>query len=158
MKLINGFSRHANDQKKESTEASTNKVHPDVVACHIAGSTSTSLKVTVFYSNRCIFVWDATNPKKVGKYRSFQAHGNCIWAVDVLPSNISSKYPEGTFVTCSTDGSIRFWNLDLPAGTPSTNVYSKELIECISGLGALSKELKFDIISMPKNNYFALEI
>jgi WD40 repeat protein len=86
-----------------------------------------------------MFIWDIKNVKKIGKYRSSLAHSACIWDVDICPDAdmvendpIGQAFPAGTFVTCSADNTVRFWNLD--GATPSDgqrNVFSKELVRTI---------------------------
>lgn len=53
----------------------------------------------------------------------------------MIPTNSSSKhvFPEGTFVTCSADNTIRFWNVHAASSAPATlrNVFSKELLRVL---------------------------
>ena len=43
----------------------------------------THKKVTTVYNDHSMYVWDVTNPKKVGKTRSYMYHSACIWGVEV---------------------------------------------------------------------------
>jgi WD40 repeat protein len=71
--------------------------------------------------------------------RSFLAHSTCIWDVDILPLHQGAPVPAGTFVTCSADNTIRFWNLDqnvesqlnLRASIAQQNVFCRELLHLI---------------------------
>lgn len=55
---------------------------------------------------------------QIGRYRTFLPHSSCIWDVVSLPDRFHStcvnSVPRGeSFATCSADGSIRLWHLDL---------------------------------------------
>jgi hypothetical protein len=54
--------------------------YPDAVALTYDESTA---KVTVIYSDRSLYMWDIKNMNKIGKYRSFIAHSDCVWGVEV---------------------------------------------------------------------------
>ncbi|CAO3642107.1 unnamed protein product [Cunninghamella echinulata] len=102
----------------------TNKdsCYPDAVALTYDESTS---KITTVYSDRSFYIWDIKDMKKIGKYRSFIAHTDCVWGVEPCPSdqqdNIENNesttsalsiLPPNSFATYSADGTVRFWNLD----------------------------------------------
>lgn len=73
------------------------------------------------------------------KFRSFLAHSTCIWDIDILPQYQGAPVPAGTFVTCSADNTIRFWNLDqnvesqldLRASIAQQNIFCRELLHLI---------------------------
>ena len=70
-------------------------------------------KITCFYGDRTMIIWNVQQPSKIGKYRSSLAHSSCIWDLDILRKpirgKIVGKIPEDTVVTCSEDYTIRFW-------------------------------------------------
>ncbi|KAK9765992.1 hypothetical protein K7432_005252 [Basidiobolus ranarum] len=130
----------------------TEGVYPNVIAVKV---TSHSEKIACIYSDRSMFIWDIKNLERVGKYRSFLYHSNCIWNVETypevthLPSSLDSYIPSNSFATCSSDGTIRFWNLEhlyspssitSPVVSPTSpgsissyrgNIYSKELLRML---------------------------
>ncbi|CAG8614166.1 13200_t:CDS:10, partial [Ambispora leptoticha] len=107
-----------------------NDIYPDTVAVKLDRETG---KLTCLYSDRSIFIWDIKDIKKIGKYRSFLYHCDCIWGVEMIPNRDSttSTLPENTFVTYSSDGTIRFWNLDANITTNSNSVQSPTHIDAI---------------------------
>lgn len=92
---------------------------------------SDSTRLSVVYTDRTLTVWDITNPKKSGLLRSFLAHCACvsndyfffyfffldfetIWDLAICPEN--GPLPEGSFITCGGDNTIRVWNIDSALG------------------------------------------
>ncbi|KAJ3229719.1 mitogen-activated protein kinase binding protein 1 [Chytriomyces hyalinus] len=143
--------------------APPNAVYPDTVAVKvdIAGEYITSV-----YSDRSLFIWDVKDVKHVGKFRSYLGHSDCVWGVEMFPNLSDDEYPRpetpytdspdaaqsptvpphglptNSFVTYSSDLTIRFWNLDYTStwsGNESAgaqryfrrNIYSKELLKIV---------------------------
>ena len=95
-------------------------------------------KVVSVYSDHSMYVWDVKDAKKVGKTQSYLYHSNCIWAVEpysVPSSKSESLLPPGTFLTCSSDDTIRVWNLDanqnLDGFVYKRNIFSHDLLKII---------------------------
>jgi WD40 repeat protein len=93
----------------------TDAYYPDAVAMVYD---ETSQRVISVYSDRSLYVWDIRDLNKIGKYRSFINHSDCVWGVEPCP-NIERQQEEGdnaipfnSFATFSSDGTIRIWNLD----------------------------------------------
>ncbi|CAI2177185.1 1880_t:CDS:10 [Funneliformis geosporum] len=120
-----------------------NDIYPDTVAVKLDAETG---KLSCIYSDRSFFIWDIKDVKKVGKYRSFLCHCDTIWGVEMVPDRDSTatatSLPENTFVTYSSDNTIRFWNLDhnnsvsnggneSGANNIKKNIYSKECLKII---------------------------
>jgi WD40 repeat protein len=102
--------------------------YPAVIATRITGS-----HVIVFYSDRSIFIYGATNPDAVTIERSFLYHSGGVRDLQVagFTRGVNAKgrlvygdngssglvpadtIPSGTFVTCSDDNTVRLWNLEL---------------------------------------------
>jgi len=109
-----------------------------------------STKVSVIYSDSSFFVYDIADLNNIGKYRSFLHHSGPIWDIQPLPLKPSSpassslppsprkeagspELPDGTFVTVSSDQTMRFWNLGVPGMARVTNsrwknVFSRDLL------------------------------
>ncbi|KAI9103015.1 WD40-repeat-containing domain protein [Phlyctochytrium arcticum] len=140
-----------------SRHARTNAIYPDVEAIAID---TLSTKIFVVYNDHSLFIWDVTDLKHVGKYRSFLWHSDAVWGVELIPShgspNRASILPPNAFATHSSDGTVRFWDLGNsnyhntagsvsettdavspgggdPGGSDSSrhNIYSKELIRIL---------------------------
>ncbi|KAI8072555.1 hypothetical protein BC940DRAFT_292857 [Gongronella butleri] len=130
---------HGQQQKGSGTQ--DDGFYPDAVALAYDESTA---RLTVVYSDRSIYLWDIHHRDKIGKYRSFIAHSDCVWGVEPYPINDlntaptsqhTSMIPPNSFATYSADGTVRFWNLDMldasPSGTWRKNIYAKELVKMV---------------------------
>ncbi|KAJ8969563.1 hypothetical protein NQ314_001684 [Rhamnusium bicolor] len=105
--------------------------YPDTVAITFD---ETNNKLTSVYNDHSIYVWDVFNIQRVGKSYSFLYHSACIWGVEMAPSN--SPLPPGSFLTCSSDDTIRVWTLDKinesnSRGIYQQNIYSNELLKVV---------------------------
>ncbi|CAM9265955.1 unnamed protein product, partial [Hapterophycus canaliculatus] len=129
--------------------------YPAALGCRLSPC---GTKVVCIYADRGFFIWDVKDPLCVGKYRSFLAHGGCIWDVQRMPepspagkaahnSNPSPlpDIPAGAMVTCSADNTVRLWDLGALDGKSSgdstetshsgrwSNIYSKHLLRVLYG-------------------------
>uniref|UniRef100_W8BAN5 Mitogen-activated protein kinase-binding protein 1 n=1 Tax=Ceratitis capitata TaxID=7213 RepID=W8BAN5_CERCA len=106
--------------------------YPDCVAMVYDEQRS---KVSCVYNDHSLYIWDMRDIKRVGKSHSFLYHSTCIWGVETVPYNmereLSDTLPEDSFVTCSSDDTIRVWGLDGCTNTENyrKNIYSKELLK-----------------------------
>ncbi|KAL1501244.1 hypothetical protein ABEB36_006606 [Hypothenemus hampei] len=105
--------------------------YPDTVAITFD---ETNNKLTAVYNDHSIYIWDVFNIKRVGKSHSFLYHSACIWGVEMAPPN--SPLPPGSFLTCSSDDTVRVWTLDKMTeknsrGIYQQNIYSKELLKVV---------------------------
>ncbi|XP_053138987.1 mitogen-activated protein kinase-binding protein 1 isoform X2 [Hemicordylus capensis] len=76
------------------------------------------------YNDHSLYVWDVKDPKKVGKVYSALFHSSCVWSIEVYPEvkdNNQSCLPPNSFITCSSDNTIRLWN------TESSNIHGAAL-------------------------------
>ncbi|XP_062824220.1 mitogen-activated protein kinase-binding protein 1 isoform X3 [Anolis carolinensis] len=76
------------------------------------------------YNDHSLYVWDVKDPKKVGKVYSALYHSSCVWNIEVYPEvkdNNQSCLPPNSFITCSSDNTIRLWN------TESSNIHGTAL-------------------------------
>ncbi|XP_074041740.1 WD repeat domain 62 isoform X2 [Leptinotarsa decemlineata] len=113
--------------------------YPDTVAITFD---ETNNKLTSVYNDHSIYVWDVFNIQRVGKSHSFLYHSACIWGVEMAPPN--SPLPPGSFLTCSSDDTIRVWTLDKlnennSKGMYQSNIYSNELLKVVY----VDKDLSF---------------
>ncbi|XP_063372341.1 mitogen-activated protein kinase-binding protein 1 [Cydia amplana] len=91
-------------------------------------------KLTCVYNDHSLYVWDVRDIKRVGKSHSALYHSACIWGVDM--ANGAGTLPAGTFLTCSSDDTVRMWTLQ---GRSGPNIYSNELNKVVY----IDPELKF---------------
>lgn len=94
-------------------------------------------KVTCIYNDHSLYVWDVHDVRKVGKSWSFLYHSSCVWGLEVNPATTEEMkpiLPSDSFMTCSSDDTIRIWNLDphmVETDSSKRNVYSNELLKVI---------------------------
>ncbi|XP_053279605.1 WD repeat-containing protein 62 isoform X1 [Pleuronectes platessa] len=87
--------------------------------------------LTCVYDDHSVYVWDVKDVRSVGKLYSALYHSSCVWSVEVYPqlSDVSQAcLPPSSFLTCSSDNTIRVWHADPPtAATAHKNLYSNDL-------------------------------
>lgn len=88
-----------------------------------------SQRVVSVYSDRSLYVWDIRDLTKIGKYRSFIFHSDCVWGVEACPNieRDDNAIPLNSFATFSADGTVRIWNLDSPAIHTTSSTSSSPL-------------------------------
>ncbi|KAM8793965.1 WD repeat-containing protein 62 [Eudromia elegans] len=65
------------------------------------------------YRDHSIYVWDVRDIGRVRRVCSELFHSSFVWSVEVYPDLEEPKscLPPGSFLTCSSDNTIRTWNL-----------------------------------------------
>ncbi|CEP18800.1 hypothetical protein [Parasitella parasitica] len=99
--------------------------YPDAIAMVYD---ETIQRVIAVYSDRSLYVWDIKDLTKIGKYRSFIFHSDCVWGVEPCPTveHEDNAIPLNSFATFSADGTIRIWNLDNPIHSSSSSPLSPQ--------------------------------
>lgn len=111
-----------------------NARYPDAIALAFDEQNN---KLTCVYNDHSIYVWDVRDIRRVGKSHSFLYHSACIWGVEMYPTGSDSMnaMPSGSFVTCSSDDTIRVWNMEKDVSPDDTlykrNIYSNELLKVL---------------------------
>ncbi|XP_055549086.1 uncharacterized protein LOC129732314 isoform X1 [Wyeomyia smithii] len=120
-----------------------NAKYPDTIAIVYDENRS---KVTCVYNDHSLYIWDLRDIRRVGKSHSFLYHSACIWGVETVPfsylkHNVSDMLPSDSFLTCSSDDTIRVWDIDNCESNDlyRKNIYSKELMKVIY----IDEELNF---------------
>ncbi|XP_058453064.1 uncharacterized protein LOC131431397 isoform X2 [Malaya genurostris] len=120
-----------------------NAKYPDTIAIVYDENRS---KVTCVYNDHSLYIWDLRDIRRVGKSHSFLYHSACIWGVETVPfsylkHNVSDMLPSDSFLTCSSDDTIRVWDIDNCESTDlyRKNIYSRELMKVIY----IDEELNF---------------
>ncbi|XP_055295668.1 mitogen-activated protein kinase-binding protein 1 isoform X6 [Sitodiplosis mosellana] len=117
------------------TSAPPNSKYPDTIAMVYD---EVHAKLTCVYNDHSLYIWDLRNIQRVGKSHSFLYHSACIWGVETVPYNtlknhLTHNLPTDCFLTCSSDDTIRVWNID---GCETNevyrkNIYSKDLLKLL---------------------------
>lgn len=110
-------------------------------------------KLAAIYADRSLFVWDISDIYSIAKYRSFMFHRACIWDIQFIESAGQSTnednspapqtpLPKGSFVTCSADNTVRFWNVDprMQRLSKYRSIHSREMLHGIDLLAGLNLE------------------
>ncbi|XP_040916419.1 mitogen-activated protein kinase-binding protein 1 isoform X2 [Toxotes jaculatrix] len=72
------------------------------------------------YNDHSVYVWDVRDlrdPRRAGKLYSALYHSSCVWSLEVYPAGAGEgggemRLPPGSFLSCSSDNTIRLWNID----------------------------------------------
>ncbi|KAK7142695.1 hypothetical protein R3I94_012145 [Phoxinus phoxinus] len=105
--------------------------YPDAVA---VSYDPTNRWLSCVYNDHSLYVWDVRDLRKVGKVYSALYHSACVWSVEVYPEPRDGEQPRlcpGSFLSCSSDNTIRLWNTDAQNTTLSRNVISNDLQKVI---------------------------
>uniref|UniRef100_A0A4X2KCU5 Mitogen-activated protein kinase binding protein 1 n=1 Tax=Vombatus ursinus TaxID=29139 RepID=A0A4X2KCU5_VOMUR len=108
--------------------------YPDTIALTFD---PTNQWLSCVYNDHSLYVWDVRDPKKVGKVYSALYHSSCVWSVEVYPEVKDSNQaclPPSSFITCSSDNTIRLWNTESSGVHGSAlhrNILSNDLIKII---------------------------
>lgn len=68
----------------------------------------------------------------MGKSNSFLFHSACIWGVEIYPAlEKDLQIPINSFITCSSDNTIRVWNID-KVENGKKSLYQKNIYSNVS--------------------------
>ncbi|XP_069706958.1 WD repeat-containing protein 62-like [Phaenicophaeus curvirostris] len=102
-------------------------VYPDTITLAYDAS---NCWVTCIYKDHSVYVWDIRDLQKIKKVWSDLFHSSIIWNVEVYPvlEEKRSRLPPGSFLTCSSDNTIRVWTLEKSSRSSSQDsAYSTTL-------------------------------
>ncbi|GCB63813.1 hypothetical protein scyTo_0014682, partial [Scyliorhinus torazame] len=113
----------------------TDAIYPDAIAVAFDPS---NRWLSCVYSDHSLYVWDTKDVKKIGTVYSALYHSSSVWSIEVYPELENSNQaclPPASFLTCSSDNTIRLWNTDGASGFQLTsfhrNIYSTDLIKVV---------------------------
>ncbi|XP_069008876.1 mitogen-activated protein kinase-binding protein 1 isoform X3 [Embiotoca jacksoni] len=113
--------------------------YPDTVAVTYD---STNRWLSCVYNDHSVYVWDVRDlrdPRRAGKLYSALYHSSCVWSLEVYPEGGRGgggggggevHLPPGSFLSCSSDNTIRLWNIDGP-NVLHRNILSHDLQKVI---------------------------
>ncbi|XP_045793438.1 WD repeat-containing protein 62 isoform X1 [Trifolium pratense] len=130
---------------------------PDAVACQF----STLEKLVVIYRDHSLYIWDINDVNQATKCFALVSHSSCIWDIKNLccenmhdPSlACTAKGCSGgiSFATCSTDGTIRLWDISLQSdSSKDVEELKNELLgsSCLVSAGTFERDaVKVDLTS-----------
>uniref|UniRef100_A0A8D3DFF1 Mitogen-activated protein kinase binding protein 1 n=1 Tax=Scophthalmus maximus TaxID=52904 RepID=A0A8D3DFF1_SCOMX len=89
--------------------------YPDTVAVTYD---PTNRWLSCVYNDHSVYVWDVRDlkdPRRAGKLYSALYHSSCVWSLEVRVWEVGGGgacLPPSSFLSCSSDNTIRLWNLD----------------------------------------------
>ncbi|XP_060743849.1 WD repeat-containing protein 62 [Tachysurus vachellii] len=83
------------------------------------------------YNDHSVYVWDVHDVHNVEKVYSSLYHSACVWSVETYPEldDSAAALMPGSFLTCSSDNTIRLWNSDIQQN--HSNLYSQDLVKIV---------------------------
>ncbi|XP_030008227.1 WD repeat-containing protein 62 isoform X2 [Sphaeramia orbicularis] len=88
--------------------------------------------LTCVYNDHSVYVWNTTDMKNMKKMYSALYHSSRVWSLEVYPELLDPSQaclPPSSFLTCSSDNTIRLWHMDTP--TAPANLYSNDLLRIV---------------------------
>ncbi|XP_072221394.1 mitogen-activated protein kinase-binding protein 1 isoform X2 [Leuresthes tenuis] len=89
--------------------------YPDTVAVTYD---PTNRWLSCVYNDHSVYVWDVRDLqdlRRAGKLYSALYHSSCVWSLEVYTEGGGRgevQIPPGSFLSCSSDNTIRLWNID----------------------------------------------
>ena len=94
-------------------------VYADSVCCRLSQDGQNAF---VVYSDRSVVQWDLAEKKNAVVLDFWLPHSGCIWGIDRCENSDRAFASKASIMTCSSDGSVRFWK--------TRNVEGRQL-ECV---------------------------
>ncbi|XP_016327370.1 mitogen-activated protein kinase-binding protein 1-like isoform X2 [Sinocyclocheilus anshuiensis] len=95
--------------------------------------------LTCVYNDHSVYVWDVQDIRNVGKVYSALYHSGCVWSVETYPELEDSSaacFSPSSFLTCSSDNTIRLWKSEFLQSHGSGqglhhNLYSEDIVRIV---------------------------
>uniref|UniRef100_A0A3P9N2T7 WD repeat domain 62 n=1 Tax=Poecilia reticulata TaxID=8081 RepID=A0A3P9N2T7_POERE len=94
--------------------AGSEVAHPDTLALTFDPR---GQRLSCVYTDHSVYVWDVADVKNAGRLHSALYHSSCVWNIQVYPElqdPSQARLPPSSFLTCSSDNTIRLWHSDAP--------------------------------------------
>ncbi|XP_074423339.1 WD repeat-containing protein 62 [Larus michahellis] len=115
------------DVTQDSPLRRTDLAYPDTIA--LAYDTR-NCWLSCIYKDHSVYVWDVRDLRNIRTVWSDLFHSSFVWSVEVYPEfeERRSCLPPGSFLTCSSDNTIRVWTLGGGSARPEQgSAYSTTL-------------------------------
>uniref|UniRef100_A0A3B5M1N2 WD repeat domain 62 n=1 Tax=Xiphophorus couchianus TaxID=32473 RepID=A0A3B5M1N2_9TELE len=109
--------------------AGSEAAHPDTLALTFDPR---GQRLSCVYTDHSVYVWDVADVKNAGRVHSALYHSSCVWNIQVYPElqdPSQACLPPSSFLTCSSDNTIRLWHSDAPIR--QRNQYSQDLLKIL---------------------------
>uniref|UniRef100_A0A3P9N2M7 WD repeat domain 62 n=1 Tax=Poecilia reticulata TaxID=8081 RepID=A0A3P9N2M7_POERE len=109
--------------------AGSEVAHPDTLALTFDPR---GQRLSCVYTDHSVYVWDVADVKNAGRLHSALYHSSCVWNIQVYPElqdPSQARLPPSSFLTCSSDNTIRLWHSDAPIR--QRNQYSQDLLKIL---------------------------
>ena len=112
------------ESHKPTSARQKGKVYPDVACVRMSPNSN---YVCCIYSDRSMMVWDISSTKSIVNKKFWYPHSGCIWGIESchisessLPQDEKKKAitAGASLVTCSSDGTLRFWKYNRQNPSP----------------------------------------
>ncbi|KAM6032948.1 WD repeat-containing protein 62-like [Theristicus caerulescens] len=106
-------------------------VYPDTIAL---AYDACNRWLSCVYKDHSVYVWEVGDLRNVRKVWSDLFHSSFVWSVEVYPEfeERRSSLPPGSFLTCSSDNTIRVWTLENGSARPGRgSAYSTTLLNVV---------------------------
>ncbi|CAN9501919.1 unnamed protein product [Ophioblennius macclurei] len=127
--------------------------YPDTVAVSYDW---TNRWLSCVYNDHSVYVWDvrdlrdSRDLRRAGKLYSALYHSSCVWSLEVYPTGGGggeARLPPGAFLSCSSDNTIRLWNID-GHNVLHKNILSQDLQRVIYVEDSLNSLLDTDSVAI----------
>ncbi|XP_043975794.1 WD repeat-containing protein 62 isoform X3 [Gambusia affinis] len=109
--------------------AGSEAAHPDTLALTFDPR---GQRLSCVYTDHSVYVWDVADVKNARRLHSALYHSSCVWNIQVYPElqdPSQACLPPSSFLTCSSDNTIRLWHSDAPIR--HRNQYSQDLLKIL---------------------------
>nr|XP_056701931.1 WD repeat-containing protein 62 [Euleptes europaea] len=90
--------------------------------------------LSCIYKDHSMYIWDVSDTSQVRKIWSDLFHSSFVWNIEVYPEFEDHRgcLPPGSFLTCSSDNTVRCWSLESSAQAGfQRNRYSNNLLKVV---------------------------
>ncbi|XP_054618030.1 mitogen-activated protein kinase-binding protein 1-like isoform X2 [Dunckerocampus dactyliophorus] len=119
----------------------TDARYPDAIAVTYD---SVNFWLSCVYDDHSLYVWDVRDFNSVGKVHSALFHAACVWDLEMfpdVPGETAAGLSPAAFLSCSSDNTIRLWNVEDRAQVHSSNILSKVSFTSLQKIAHANEEV-----------------